>query len=282
MVKGISAINSIAKKGVLGLMLASSVTMGASSPIKNTRAENEPPKTEVMSKEASEALKLNSLQQTQQSVPTVHNNNLDNNLRRFILNNDDKVEVDKLLNYVYDNVGTYQASVLLQLLIESNKLENFLDGNETILDRFTDRNTREYKTAKQPFMEPLYKDKDKIYNYFVNNIEQNIINYFTFDHKPTFKEVMARINSYEDTRCGDDMACYIEYKYYVMTTDTLLSKKNTVEAKSECIALLIHNSIFESIINYLTANYPHFKDLDCRKYYIMWMQQNSPEFPKVV
>ncbi|MBQ5532755.1 MAG: hypothetical protein IIU04_04335 [Bacteroidales bacterium] len=73
MVKGISAINSIAKKGVLGLMLASSVTMGASSPIKNTRQNTEPPKTELMSKEASEALKLNSLQQTQQSVPTVHN-----------------------------------------------------------------------------------------------------------------------------------------------------------------------------------------------------------------
>lgn len=135
MVKGISAINSIAKKGVLGLMLASSVTMGASSPIKNTRAENEPPKTEVMSKEASEALKLNSLQQTP-TVPTVHNKKLDDMFLLFAENDEERKMINDFINNVYNVCGTYQASAVIQTQIDYNMFLAFLDGNAEILKRF--------------------------------------------------------------------------------------------------------------------------------------------------
>ena len=59
-------LNNMAKKGVLALMLASTALLGASCPIKNTSQTKTQEQTELLSKEASEALKLNSMQQTQQ------------------------------------------------------------------------------------------------------------------------------------------------------------------------------------------------------------------------
>ena len=73
MVKGISAINSATKKGIIISMLAAtSLGVGASNPIKNTVQESEPNKTEVVSKEGAEAVKTLSDKKLMLSSPNFY------------------------------------------------------------------------------------------------------------------------------------------------------------------------------------------------------------------
>ena len=65
----LSAISSEAKKAALGAMLASSVAMFASNPIKTARTEP-PQQTEVISKDGAEALKALTFPQENRLPPS--------------------------------------------------------------------------------------------------------------------------------------------------------------------------------------------------------------------
>ena len=85
--EGYQQINSIGRKAALiGAITAGAMLLGASCPIKVAQQNKEPQKTELMSKESAEALKINSLQQTIPDVPTVHNPKLDKTLKKFAEN----------------------------------------------------------------------------------------------------------------------------------------------------------------------------------------------------
>lgn len=122
MVKGISAVNSTVRKFVFGAAIAgTAMLLGASSPIKNTRAEREPQRTELISKESAEALKVNSLQQTP-TIPTVHNKKLDATYLKFAEDQEDINFVNNKCNNMYTNLGTYLGSVIIQKEIDSQML----------------------------------------------------------------------------------------------------------------------------------------------------------------
>lgn len=94
----VSSINGVAKKAALGAMLASSVAMFASNPIRTERTEN-PPQTEVVSKDGAEALKVMTFpgQQQTPAVPTVHNKALDEKFLKFCNTPEEKKWLRNLL-----------------------------------------------------------------------------------------------------------------------------------------------------------------------------------------
>lgn len=216
MVKGISAINSTAKKIVLGAAVVSTaMLLGASSPIKNTRQEKEPVQTELMSKESAEALRLNSLQQTKQSVPTVHNPKLDATLMKFAENQDDVSYVKNMTNNFYSNMGTYLGSVLLQREIDINMLDAFLNRNLNVVVN----NGINYSLGKkiQGYGDAFYKTITPNANRIINWLDsyRNVINNnLKFDHKPTAEEVNDRLDYIAENKMQFTKDEIIEYHVY--------------------------------------------------------------------
>ena len=196
MVKGISAVNRTVRKFVFGAAIAgTAMLLGASSPIKNTRAEKEPQRTELMLKESAEALKLNSLQQTQPTVPTVHNKKLDDMFLLFAENDEEHKMVNDFINEVYAMYGTYLASALIQTQIDYNMFIAFLDGNAEILKRFPYGENR-YEDATNGNLETAKKVKKTIMEWLEPNYSKVFVPVFeSFDHKPTAEEFITTLDN---------------------------------------------------------------------------------------
>lgn len=182
-------------KGFIGAIIASSVLLGASSPIKNTKQETLPAQTELMSKESAEALKANSLQQTP-TVPTVHNPKLDAILMKFAENQDDSIYVIKFLNDTYSNYGTYMGSAIIQSEIDINMFLSFIDGNKEILKGFPNGeklyyeamigDTEKIKTKSEELKKWIQENHAAVYSPF----------FYQFDHKPTSQETIDALDEY--------------------------------------------------------------------------------------
>lgn len=195
MVKGISAINGIAKKGVFASMLASAVALGASTPIKNTRQDKLPQQTELMSKQAAEALKVNSL--TQDTIPTMHNKKLDDMLLRFYDKDEDKIKVKEFIQQLYDDWGTYGASALIQTQIDVNMFVEFLNGNAEILKKFPYGENRYKDATEYDDIKVPQKVKARILEWLEPNYSKVYAPVFSnFDHKPGADELNTALDNY--------------------------------------------------------------------------------------
>ncbi len=237
MVKGISAINSIAKKGVLGLMLASSVTMGASSPIKNTRAESEPQRTELMSRETANALRVNSLQQTT-TVPTVHNPKLDATLKKFAENSEEAKIYNDFINSVYINNGSYLGSVILQNETDVQMLTALIKKKTNLIIR---NNINPQLGRKiEGFGENFYRTitpNSEIIDKWLDTYSQIIGKNLEFDHKPTAEEVSDRLDFIAENKLQFTKEEIIHYHVYCndFLYNKLKDKKGT-QAVSDLLA----------------------------------------------
>lgn len=245
MVKGIFAINNIAKKSVFAAMLAGSVTLGASSPIKNTRQEITPPQTELMSKPAAEALKVKSLQQSP-TVPTVHNQKLDDMLLLFYEKDEDKANMKESINQLYEIWGTYAASAMIQTQIDINMFLAYLDGNAEILKRFHNADVV-YKSAISGDLEAGKKVKAFVMEWLEPNYSKVFLPVFDkFDHKPTADELISALDSYVEI--NENKLFKGDYKTsYLWPTERkkeTLAKNNSniIQNNSNLIAYKIHKA----------------------------------------
>lgn len=285
MVKGISAINSIAKKGMFALMLAGTVSLGASSPIKNTIQEKEPQQTELMSKESAEALKLNSLQQTP-TVPTVHNPKLDKTLKKFAESQEEINDFTELQNNVYSDYGIYLGSALIQKEIDKHMLWAFLYKKTDLL--VNNNINRELGKNIQGFGEPFYATitpnadviKQWLYKYN-NTINSNL----QFDHKPTAQEVSDRLDYIAENKCNFTKEEITKYKVYC--SDFLynhIKGKKDLQAQSDMLA---YKMFMIDFLNFSKSLYGagvfgmgSFDDNnghDMRYFYQEWMESVAPK-----
>lgn len=208
----ISAINGVAKKAALGAMLASSVAMFASNPIKTARTDN-PPQTEVVSKDGAEALKVMTFpgQQQNPGVPTVHNKALDEKCLKFCDNDQERKEMIEYLSSIYETNGSYLGSAMVQQNLDLNMFLAFLDGNIDILKNFegdyriTDNSSvlGSYYEVAQRAYNKIPKTKEQIED-LKNKVDvwisQNYFNIYTdafsFDHPPDYDEVINSMQNF--------------------------------------------------------------------------------------
>lgn len=193
----ISTINGVAKKAALGAMLASSVAMFASNPIKTERTDN-PPQTEVVSKDGAEALKVMTFPQQQNpAVPTVHNKALDEKCLKFCDTEEEKKHMNDFLSMNYNKYGSYLGSAIIQQNIDLNMFLEFLDGNIDILKRFDeeaynkiDRDAMQKVVEKgEPIKQWLNENYFKVYNQPFGQ----------FDHPPDAEEVSNALDQFVKT-----------------------------------------------------------------------------------
>ena len=191
----IFTINGVAKKAALGAMLASSVAMFASNPIKTARTDN-PPQTEVVSKDGAEALKVMTFpgQQQTPAVPTVHNKALDEKCLKFCDTEEEKKHMNDFLSMNYNKHGSYLGSAIIQQNIDLNMFLEFLDGNIEILKRFDeeaynkiDKDAMKKVTEKsEPIKQWLNENYFKVYNQPFGQ----------FDNPPDAEEVSNALDQY--------------------------------------------------------------------------------------
>lgn len=91
-----------------------------------------------MRKDGAEALKALTFPQEKQNptVPTVHNQKLDEKLLKFANSPEEKNTINEYLNNIYKESGSYLGSAEIQQSIDLNLFLAFLDGNIEILKRF--------------------------------------------------------------------------------------------------------------------------------------------------
>lgn len=224
-------------KGFIGAIIASTVLLGASSPIKNTKQETLPAQTELMSKESAEALKANSLQQTP-TVPTVHNPKLDATLMKFAESNDDKPYFNNIINKVYNNNGTYLGSVFMQQEIDVQMLYSLLTRNTQVviknnINPTLGKQIENYGDAFFKTVTPHAEEVNKWIDRYMNVISNNL----KFDHKPTAEEVNDRLDFIAENKMQFTQDELIEYR--INCNDFLynhIKDKKGTQAISDMIA----------------------------------------------
>lgn len=236
MVKGISAVNSTVRKFVFGAaIVGTAMLLGASSPIKNTRAESEPQRTELISKESAEALKVNSLQQTP-TIPTVHNKKLDATYLKFAEDQEDINFVNNKCNNMYTNLGTYLGSVIIQKEIDSQMLIALLKKNTNVVikNNINPQLGRRIESFGEPFYATITPNAD-IIKQWIYKYNSTINSNLQFDHKPTAEEVSDRLDDIAKEGMqftADELA-----EYYIYVDDFMRNKNNrSIQATSDMLA----------------------------------------------
>ena len=207
----VSAIVNIVRAGALSALMAGSVAMYSTNPVKTKKTEN-PPQTEVVSKEGAEAVKAMNFQQQKPTVPTVHNKKLDETLKKFFDKEEDLKNIDETLNNLYKNCGTYMASAVIQQQIDYNMFLAFLDGNVDILKKF---NSDSYKYIDADAFKYVQDKKDKILEWLKPNYSLVLSPVFnSFDHPPDAEELSQVLDKYvneQKSNLFDDRSFYGNY-----------------------------------------------------------------------
>lgn len=193
----LSAINGVAKIAALGAMLASSVAMFASNPIRTERTEN-PPQTEVVSKDGADALKAMTFPQQQNpAVPTVHNKALDEKLLKFADNEEEIKHITEYISNIYNINGSYLGSAMLQQTLDLNMFLEFLDGNIDILKRFDEE---AYNKIDRAAMQKVVEKGEPIKQWLNENYFKVYNEPFgKFDLPPNADEVSSALDKYVNT-----------------------------------------------------------------------------------
>lgn len=289
MIKGVS--QKILRNTALGLFMAGSMSVAAANLHKNNSYVTEPNKTELISKAGAEALKVNSIQAVNQSgVPAVHNQKLDATIRKFIEDDNDRKDINDLINTSYNDVGTFMATAYLQHDLNVRALYTFMTGNTKLL---RDRNVApEFADKIDSYGEDFYKtvkpNAEKVLNWVFTKYNSYFTNKLSFDHKPTADEVLDKLDNIVE---NESVLTKDEKQRILVMSDNYkrlaLQNKKDTKSLSDAIAYKVNmydtymfwHELREAGVNsaesYRRSN-KHIED-----FYLEWMINVSPiEFNK--
>lgn len=277
----ISTINDVAKKAALGAMLASSVAMFASNPIKTERTDN-PPQTEVVSKDGAEALKVMTFPQQQNpAVPTVHNKALDEKFLKLAHNEEEKKAIEEFVNNIYKAYGTYLGSATIQQNIDLNMFKEFLDGNIDILKRFDEE---AYNKIDRAAMQKVVEKGEPIKQWLNENYFKVYNQPFgQFDHSPDMGEINNALEDYIENDpyklFNDGLATF---RYNNKNFHDKLVQNNNMDVltkNSNLIAYKVNTADYILFLNLLknAGIYNSYKDLTILENYCAFINAVAPK-----
>lgn len=250
MVKGISSINGLIKTSVVATLLAGSSALYASNPIKDIN--NKPNNTEILSREGADALKamrVNEINQT--AVPTVHNKRIDDTFRKFAKDDEEKKLINSLIDGMYPTKGTFLTSALLQHELDRQQYFLLLEekGNLLIKNNINPELGKEVSIYGSDFYKSVRPHAKEIDKWIDDEYTPRILGNLSFDHKPTAKEVIDRLDDIVENRSNFKTN---EVTSYNFASDVFIKKQlnNRTDdlALSELIAFkmyMIDKTIFE-------------------------------------
>lgn len=283
---GISAINGMVKTGVVSALIAGSAALYASNPVVK---EAKPNQTEVVSKAGAEALKVTSLQEVNQtSIPTVHNTKLDNTLRKFAKNEDEKKAVNDILSSIYKKHGTFLSSVLLQHEIDRQNLKAFLDCNNDLLieNNINPELGKEIKGYGEEFSKTIKPNADEMTDWMKDDYTPTIYSFLRFEKTPNADEVIKKLDHIAAKNAGFDLREQVRYfESSDVYKQKALKERTDTQAKSDLAAykmFLIDKLIMKETLKNVgvfafNGFYLKEKKMDLTHFYEKWMDSVKPK-----
>ena len=286
MVKGVSAVNVFVKGAAMVTMVAGAVTLGNASAksIQSQEKTAEQP-TELVSNEGAVALEASAMTPPESEVPSVHNKKLDEIMRKYVEDDEERLYAENLIKDLYETNGTFLGSALLQHEIDVCNLYAFITGNTNVMinNGINPELGRKIASFGPDFYERITPQKDSIANWMVNEYSQAVRNTLRFDHKPSAEEVDSKLSlTYlnEVAKNGDERSDYF-YKYRNYKNRARAENKDETQFMSDLIAYqmyLIDRGIFDnSLRNFGIFGGDEFDGKGRKYYYNMWMDSVEPK-----
>lgn len=277
----------LTKSGIIGALFLGSIGLKAANPGNNfLSTNNNTIPTEFVSKESAEGAKVLALTQINQPVPTINNRKLDNTYRKFIENAEDREYVEDYISKIYKNNGSFLGSALIQHEINVNQFLAFMSGNTKMIinNNINPELGRKVESRGPDFYKSITPQKEIVENFVLNNYSQQLVKLFAFDHKPTAKEVLAKIQSIIKNQ--PDVSNN-EFMQYIIDLDNFnrisLKEKKDDQSMMDLVAygmFMLDKIAFEHIImNYGVSGKQSYYDgeYNTADYYRMWMDSVEPK-----
>ncbi len=197
MVKGVSAVNVFVKGAAMVTMVAGAVTLGNASAksIQSQEKTAEQP-TELVSNEGAVALEASAMNLPEPEVPSVHNKKLDEIMRKYVEDDEERLYAENLIKDLYETNGTFLGSALLQHEIDVCNLYAFITGNTNVMinNGINPELGRKIASFGPDFYKTITPQKDEIANWLLDEVSQAVKNTLRFDHRPSAEEVSNKLD----------------------------------------------------------------------------------------
>lgn len=218
------------------------------------------------------------------TVPTVHNQRLDDLYRRFASNNEELNQVNSLLNDFYRICGTFLASARIQHDLDRQQLYTLFDEDTNILSRINPELAEEVKGIGPVFYNAVKPNKDRVIQWLEEEYTPKMLQFLSFDHIPTANEVLERLDYIANNKVNftkDEILTYNQKLDNFKARYTRNRADNI--SRSELIAykmFVIDKIIFEGSLrnsNFFRKEYYFHKYIGIEGYYSDWMDSVSPK-----
>jgi len=276
-----TTINKIAKAGVVGTLLMGAVALKASNPI--TNVNKTPNQTEIVSKEGAEALKATTLQGVQQTQ-TIRNQRLDNNLRKFAVTEQEKATVNSFLNKVYKEKGRFWAAAHIQHELDRQQLFILLNEETNLLAKINPALGKEVKAIGPDFYKGVRPNGAIIKKWLKEEYSPSVLGVMAFDHKPTGKEMIEKLDEIAEKKAGFVLDDIIDYHVYSDDFNHRILQEKTDDASLAALAaykmFTIDYIIFKKTLteyDFFEKRYFWTKYTGLESYYKDWMESVEPK-----
>ena len=279
-------INKIAKTGIISGLLMGAVALKATNPITNVKQTPNQNQTEIVSKAGADALRAANMQGVQQnSVPTVHNQRLDNLFRKFATNEEEKKMVNSVINATYSTKGTFLAAAFIQHELDRQQICLLTEEKGDLLTKngINPELGEKIKKFGSDFYKSVRPNAKKVEEWLDKHYSPNLLNLLSFDNKPSGEEVIKKLDDIAENKVSFELDDIIDY--HVATDDF---KRKNIQNKTDNLSMseLIAFKMFtidQILIKKTLTNCNFFgKDSQFAKYanlegyYDDWMNSVSP------
>ena len=288
MVKGVSAVNVFVKGAAMVTMVAGAVTLGNASAksIQSQEKTAEQP-TELVSNEGAVAIETSAMTPPESEVPSVHNKKLDEIMRKYVEDDEERLYAENLIKDLYETNGTFLGSALLQHEIDVCNLYAFITGNTNVMinNGINPELGRKIASFGADFYKTITPQKDSIANWMVNEYSQAVRNTLRFDHRPSAKEVDSKLGEIfrtEIAKTNEDRADYdVKIVRFISRPERNNKPSWDTQYMSDLIAYkmyLIDRGIFDhSLWNFGIFYGETFEHQGIVDYYNQWMDSVEPK-----
>lgn len=224
------------------------------------------------------------IQVTQSStVPTVHNQRLDDLYRRFASNNEELNQVNSLLNGFYKSHGTFLSSAIIQHELDRQQLYTLFDEDTKTLSRINPKLADKVKEIGPVFYKAVKPNKDRVIQWLEEEYSPKIMQFLSFDHIPTAIDVLERLDYIAKNKVNftkDEVSMYnqeldnFKARYTRNRADNI-SRSELIAYKMFVIdKIILKKSLRNS--NFFRKEYYFDKHTGIGGYYSDWMDSVSP------
>lgn len=218
------------------------------------------------------------------TVPTVHNQRLDDLYRKYASNEEEVNQVNSLVNDFYRICGTFLASARIQHDLDRQQLYTLFDEDTKTLSRINPKLAEEVKGIGPDFYKAVKPNKDRFIQWLEEEYTPKMLQFLSFDHIPTAVDVLNRLDYIANNKVNFTKDEILTYNQNLDNFRTRYTRNRADDISlSELIAykmfvidkIMLEKSLRNS--NFFNREYYFRKYTGIESFYSDWMDSVSPE-----